>query len=155
MGLEARCVARYRRQVSEGPARLETKALQFRYPKPVIDKRGVKAGQAVSVLGVSDTAFLRAARARAGALVAGRAARDSDLIFFGVTRLAELAKLKRLRETMRRDGAIWVVWKKGQPALKEDHVRAAALRCGLVDVKVVAFSASHSALKLMIRKADR
>jgi hypothetical protein len=50
---------------------------------------------------------------------------------------------------------VWVVWRKGVPDLKEDHVRAAARTSGLVDVKVVAFSPTHSALKLVIPKATR
>ena len=56
---------------------------------------------------------------------------------------------------MSRDGAIWVIWKKGDPALREDDVRAAALKTSLVDVKVVAFSPTHSGLKLVIRKSHR
>src|SRR5262245_7341770 len=202
MGLEARCTARYKRQVSAGLARLETKELQFRgdfrfdipyermksvtaargglevrtadeiaklelgakaetwalkirYPKPVIDKLGVKAGQVVSVLGIDDDEFLRQARARAAEVVEGRVKKDSDLIFFGVTKTAELSRLAKLEQTMKRDGSIWVIWRKGVPTLREDDVRAAALKTRLVDVKVVAFSETHSGLKLMIRKSER
>jgi hypothetical protein len=43
----------------------------------------------------------------------------------------------------------------GRKELTEDHVRAAAKKSGLVDVKVVAFSATHSALKLVIPLARR
>ena len=202
MGLEARCTARYKRQVSEGLARLETKALQFRgdfrfdipyermksvtaargvlevrtadevaklelgskaetwalkirYPKPVIDKLGVKAGQVVSVLGVHDAEFLDQARARAAEVVEGRVKKDSDLIFLGVTKPVDLSRLAKLEQTMKRDGSIWVIWRKGVPTLREDDVRAAALKTTLVDVKVVAFSETHSGLKLMIRKSAR
>ena len=201
MGLEARCVAKYKRQSSEGLARLETADLQFRgdfrlrirfaeiqsvkaargvlrvetrdaiatfdlgpaaetwalkirYPKPVIDKLGVKPGQVVSVLGIEDAGFLRDAGARAE-LVTGRARAGSHLIFFTAKKVGDLARLAKLKASIRPDGAIWVVWKKGVPTLKEDHVRAAALPIGLVDVKVVAFSDTHSALKLMIRKSQR
>jgi hypothetical protein len=133
----------------------ETWALKIRYPKPVIEKLGVKPGLTVSVIGVSDAGFLRDAKSRAGTLAIGRPRKDSDLIFFGAARAADLARLPRLVAAMRRNGAVWVVWKKGEPDLKEDHVRAAAKSAGLVDVKVVAFSATHSALKLVIPKADR
>jgi len=67
----------------------------------------------------------------------------------------ELAKLAALERAIRRDGAIWVVWPKGQAHIKEDMVRAAALARGLVDVKVCAFSATLSALKLVIPLAKR
>jgi len=204
VGLEARCTARYKRQVGEGIARLETTDLRFkgedlrfvipyariqsvtaargvleirtadetarlelgakaaetwalkiRYPKPVIDKLGVKAGQRVSVLGVSDETFMTDAGQRAAELVVGRVKKDSDLIFFGVTKLADLARLGKLEQAINPEGAIWVIWKKGVPTLREDDVRAAALKTRLVDVKVVAFSETHSGLKLMIRRSKR
>jgi len=53
------------------------------------------------------------------------------------------------------NGAIWTVWPKGRPELKEDHIRAEAIRVGLTDVKVAAFSETHSALKLVIPVARR
>jgi hypothetical protein len=202
MGAETHCVARWKRQVSEGIAQLETTELRFkgdfrfvipfadvrsvaaargvlevktatdtaklelgskaeawalriRYPKPVIDKLGVKPGHVVSVLDVEDPGFLRDAKARAAEVVMGRARKGSDLIFLGVRKASELSKLAKLEQTMSRDGAIWVIWKKGDPALREDDVRAAALKTTLVDVKVVAFSPTHSGLKLMIRKSHR
>ena len=136
-------------------AQAEAWALKIRYPKPVIEKLGVKPGLMVSVLGVSDPGFLRDAKARATELAIGNPKRDSDLIFLATTKVADLARLTKLKESIRSDGAIWVVWKKGEANLKEDHVRAAGRRAGLVDVKVVAFSPTHSALKLVIPQADR
>jgi hypothetical protein len=47
------------------------------------------------------------------------------------------------------------VWAKGRKELNENHVRDAALDAGLVDVKVARFSATHSALKLVVPKAKR
>jgi hypothetical protein len=52
-------------------------------------------------------------------------------------------------------GALWAVWAKGRKELNENHVREAALDAGLVDVKVARFSATHSALKLVVPKAKR
>jgi hypothetical protein len=68
---------------------------------------------------------------------------------------APLSKLASLRKRIHPAGAIWVVWPKGQPHIKEDHVRAAAKSSGLTDVKVCSFSNTHSALKLMIPRALR
>jgi hypothetical protein len=137
-----------------GP-KAEAWALKIRYPKPVIDKLGVKPGQVVSVIGVDDETFLKQAGGRAAEVVVGRVKKDSDLIFLGVSKGADLGRLAKLEPIMKRDGAIWVIWKKGVPSLREDDVRAAALKTTLVDVKVVAFSETHSGLKLMIRKASR
>jgi hypothetical protein len=47
------------------------------------------------------------------------------------------------------------LWPKGRKELREDDVRAAAKAQGLVDVKVMSFSATLSALKLVIPVALR
>ena len=52
-------------------------------------------------------------------------------------------------------GAVRVVWPKGRPQMKEDHIRAVAPAADLVDVKVCAFSETLAALKLMIPRAKR
>lgn len=145
---------------SEGTAVFELGPLATKWlenienPKSVIDKLGVKPGMAVSVVGIDDAGFLRDLRARVGA-TAATPRKGSDLVFFGVAGVSALARLAKLCESIRPAGAIWAVWPKGRAELKEDHVRAAAIRAGLVDVKVVAFSATHSALKLVIPVAKR
>jgi len=125
-------------------------AEKIRNPKSVIDKLGVKPGQVVSLLGMDDTAFAAQVRERAGAVSEGRAKSGSDLVFLAATAVAGLERLAALEKAIARNGGIWVVWPKGRKELTEDHVRAAALDAGLVDVKVVAFSPTHSALKLVI-----
>ena len=69
--------------------------------------------------------------------------------------LADLDRLTTYREAIAEDGAIWVVWIKGQKSLTETHVRDAAKAQGLVDVKVMSFSDQLSALKLVIPRAQR
>ncbi|MEK7728633.1 MAG: hypothetical protein AAB354_09480 [candidate division KSB1 bacterium] len=133
----------------------EAWALKIRYPKNLIDKLGVKSGQKVSVLGVADGIFSQQLEERTQSISVGKAAKDSDWIFFGVNEAKALSRLVTLREAIQRDGAIWVIWPKGQAHIKEDMVRAAALEVELVDVKVVSFSETHSGLKLMIPKAKR
>ena len=68
---------------------------------------------------------------------------------------ADLARLPSLITWIEPAGALWAVWTKGRQELNENHVREAALDAGLVDVKVARFSATHSALKLVIPKAKR
>ena len=52
-------------------------------------------------------------------------------------------------------GALWVVYPKGRQDIKEGDVMAAAKAAGLVDVKVCAFSATHTATKMVIPVARR
>jgi hypothetical protein len=68
---------------------------------------------------------------------------------------APLERLATLQRSIRRDGAIWALWPKGQRHITEDVVRGAALEHGLVDIKVVAFSERLSGLKLVIPVARR
>ncbi len=56
---------------------------------------------------------------------------------------------------MKKNGALWVVYPKGQKHITENDVMAAAKSAGLVDVKVVSFSETHTALKLMIPLSHR
>ncbi len=54
------------------------------------------------------------------------------------------------------NGAIWVVHRKGKDApLKYVEVFAAGRSAGLVDNKVASFSATHTAERLVIPRADR
>lgn len=131
-------------------------AAKIRNPRGLMDKLGVKAGQRVSVLGVDDAAFLDELRARTEAVTSGTPAPDSDLVFYEADDVEDLASLAALRESLQRKGAIWVVSPKGKAArLKDTDVMAAARAAGLVDTKVVAFSATHTALKLVIPVAKR
>jgi hypothetical protein len=50
---------------------------------------------------------------------------------------------------------LWIVYPKGKSEIREIDVLAAGKAAGLVDVKVVAFSATHTALKFVRPKAKR
>jgi len=140
-------------ELGEGEAALWADRIQK--PKSLIDKLGVKSSHIVSVSGVEDATFLKQVRARAANVSIGRLTKDSDVVFIGLDKVEDLKKLPTLERSIARDGAIWAVWPKGRAAFKEDHIRAAATRAGLVDVKVAAFSNTHSALKLVIPVARR
>ena len=123
--------------------------------KPRLEKLGVAEGTVVSVLAVDDPALPGELTKRGAVASFGRARAGSNVVLLGARSPRDLARLARLRETIRENGAIWVLWPKGRPELREDDVRAAALRVGLVDVKVAAFSSTLAALKLVIPKALR
>jgi hypothetical protein len=123
--------------------------------RPLLDKLGVKPQHRVAVLGLDDGDFLFQLVGRAEQVYVNRRRSGLDLIFLGVSRRQDLRKLGSQRNFIARDGAIWVVWPKGSKDVNENDVRDAALETGLVDVKVVSFSPTLSALKLVIRLTDR
>lgn len=116
---------------------------------------GVKPGARVCVIGVQDEGFLDPLRQRTDQIV-HEPQRDEDLIFYAADSLDALASLTRLKASLKPDGAIWVVSLKGKQArIKDTDVMAAARDAGLVATKVVGFSETHTALKLVIPKAKR
>ena len=121
-----------------------------RYPRPLLDKLGVKENLRVTVIGIDEPAFRSLLEERT-AEVSSRPRKDSDLVFYAANRLRDLDRLAELRKGLKATGAIWVVRVKGDAAvIKETDVIAAGKAQGLVDIKVVSFSATHSALKLVI-----
>ena len=129
-------------------------AERIRNPKSLIDKLGVRPEHRVVVLGIRDEAFLAQLRRRAPD-VSRRMRKHTDMVFFGAERPAELEKLPRLRQSIKPNAAIWTVTPKGKAGIKDTDVMAAGKRAGLVDVKVAAFSATHTASKFVIPKSQR
>jgi hypothetical protein len=123
------------------------------HPKPVIDKIGVKPGMRVALVDVDDDKF-RAQLAERAEIVEGMPG-DVDLIFLAAPERAALAKLATLRRHLRPDGALWVLRPKGSPDITEMEVLNAGRAAGLVDTKVVAFSATLTAEKFVIPVAQR
>ncbi len=125
-------------------------AERIRAPKSLVDKLGVKPGARVAVLGITDAAFRRQLRERTTDMAVGRPHAASDLIFLLAERKQALRRLRALRSRLRPNGAIWVVAPKGGGPVREADVLAAGKPAGLVDVKVVAFSETHTAHKFVI-----
>ena len=120
-----------------------------------LDKLGVKPGARVALLGAGERDFVAELKQRTADIATVRPRKDTDLLFLGVESEAPLRRLATLQKAIRREGAIWVLWPKGQKHITEDMIRAAALAHGLVDIKVVAFSERLSGLKLVIPVARR
>jgi hypothetical protein len=118
---------------------------------PLIDKLGVKPGARVALINIHDTEFRRLLGERTQAITEGEPVPATDLVFVGIDDGTELQQLSFLRGRIVPNGAIWVVSLKGKQATVRDiEVIAAAKAAGLVDNKVVAFSASHTSLRLVI-----
>lgn len=120
-------------------------------PKTVIDKLGVKPGQRVLLRGVEADGFAADLAARGAKLVADGA----DHLFVAVETHEDLAALPGLVPLIVRDGAVWTIRRKGRKDLTEADVMAAGKAAGLVDVKVVRFSDTHTAEKFVIPVDDR
>jgi hypothetical protein len=120
--------------------------------KPRSEKLGLKPGLRVLLVGVTDAYFLAEIQA-CGAHITRTAA--PDLIFCAVSTRAALSRLPELARRMKRDGALWTIRPKGSPAISESDVMKAGKAAGLVDVKVVRFSDTHTAEKFVVPVKDR
>lgn len=121
-------------------------------PPSLLDKLGVKDGTTITVLDVDDVAFRAELAERK---VKAKKTGAAGVVVWGIDAPDDLARIPSLIDWIRPDGALWAVWPKGRKELNENHVREAAIDAGLVDVKVARFSATHSALKLVVPKAKR
>jgi hypothetical protein len=125
------------------------------HPPSRLDKLGVKAEWRASAVGLEDQGFLEELEDNVAFLSIGRIVKSSDAIFFGATKAAQLGRLDKLKASLKPNGAIWVVRPKGRPEISERAVMAAGKAAGLVDVKVVSFSTTHTAEKFVIPVANR
>jgi hypothetical protein len=132
-----------------------TKRKDLASDRPLLDKLGIKAGARVVVLGVDDAHF-RDLLAQRTDDVHTRPVSGADLVFFAASQPRELLALGDLKLHIKDNGAIWVVRRKGVPGgLTETGIIEAAIASGLVDNKVVSFSDTHSALRLVIPLSKR
>jgi hypothetical protein len=123
--------------------------------KPLLDKLGVRPDSQVSVLGVRDDAFLADLAARAPAVTRGRATSGSDVIFLGVERQSDLARITSASRALAPAGALWVIHRKGPTGVRDTAIFAAAVAAGLTYTKVVRFSDTHTGEKLVIPRSAR
>jgi len=125
------------------------------HPKSTAEKLGIKPGLTVSVRDIRDADFNRDVRASSKAFSNTKLLQASDLIFMGASELADLGEVGDLLPSLAKSGALWIVYPKGKRDIKEVQVIEAGKAAGLVDVKVVKFSETHTALKFVRPKATR
>ena len=134
------------------------------HPKSRIEKLGVKVSTKVSLLGKFGGDFLREVRSRTNSVLRGETSADSKFIsfaagaehiFFAVDSKEDFSPLSRIAKAMSGAAALWIVYPKGQKHITENDVLAAGRKVGLKDVKVVGFSATHTALKFVIPLSAR
>jgi len=125
------------------------------HPKSRADKLGLKPGLAVSAIAIDDNNFVNDLRAQAKSFSDSKALENSDLIFFGAARAPELTRVLAMVAGLASAGALWIVYPKDRQEITELQVLNAGRAAGLVDVKVVSFSATHTALNFVRPKARR
>jgi hypothetical protein len=134
-------------------------AEKIKNPPTRLDKLGIAEGTKMCVVGVDDPQFRSEVEARGAKATWGKLVDGVELVFFGVEKGSELPRLGKMKESLAPAGGVWVVRPKGAAAsaagVGEAEVRAAAKAAGLVDVKVCAFSATHTADKYVIPVAKR
>ena len=123
--------------------------------RSLLDKLGVKPGQRVCVLGVADADFLNELAYVVPHAVHGKLGKETDLIFLAAEELKSLARIQTLEPHIKRNGAIWIVYPKGQQHIREADVMAAGKSAGFTDNKVCRFSETHTALRFVIPVARR
>ena len=119
-------------------------------PKSVVEKLGVKAGERVAVFGKLGGEFLKKLKGQKSAVAPGKIEDGVGWIFFRVDTREGLGEVRKIAEKMTGSAALWVVYPKGQKSITETDVIGAGRKAGLKDVKVVGFSATHTALKFVI-----
>ncbi len=129
--------------------------------RDVLDKLGLKPGQAVRAVGRGDRALLARVRERLGrGLVrAGRA----DVVLYWPRTVEEITPtLAELRQALAENGGIWVLTAKraqrsasGMAYLNQTDLIPLGLAAGLVDNKTCSVSDAESGMRFVIRQRDR
>src|SRR6266403_2131342 len=155
-----------RLETADGPAIFQLGANAAKWcekilhPKTRLEKLGIKANAAVSLVGDFDADFLGELRSvtknvsvtRDGR---GKAGADAEWIFFSAASSKDLSQVAKMAKGLKGAAALWVVYPKGQKQITENDVLAAGRKCGLKDIKVVGFSPTHTALKFVIPVENR
>jgi hypothetical protein len=138
-----------------GPS-AEKWARRMTSPPSRVEKLGVKAGMRVGLAGLDDPALVEDIESRGATIEPGPLTVGLDMIFFAADTAEDLDRLAALVARIQPAGTIWLVRAKGRDApIAESESMAAGKRAGLVDVKVVSYSETHSAEKYVIPVARR
>ena len=127
--------------------------------KPLAQKLGIKMGFAVAAIGAPCHYRALLEPLPDSVRFCGIAAKPQLIHYFCSERARFARELPILRKKMRDDAMLWISWPKktaGVPTtMSEDVVRELALPLGLVDTKVCAVDETWSALRLVVRVANR
>lgn len=137
-----------------GP-KAETWAEKIKNPKGLVEKLGVDAEKKVCIVGKLDP-DLRADIEGTGAKVAKSArGKDFDMLFVAASSKKDLEKLATYRTMIKDDGAIWIVYPKGNEELRERDVLIAGRTLQLTDNKQVKVSEELTSVRFVVPVAQR
>ena len=117
------------------------------HPKSLVEKLGVKPGDAVSLHGEFDKGFREDLKKHGAKMGTGAGA---PWFFLAGNSVGKLAGVKQIAKGLQGAAALWIVYPKGQKSITETDVIGVGRIAGLKDVKVVGFSATRTALKFVI-----
>lgn len=120
------------------------------HPKTRAQKLEVKAGSRVKLVGEFDLDFVKELKASQAEIIQTSASRGVESSFLAIDAKNSLAALAKYAKKMAGAEALWVVYPKGKKEIAENDVLTAGRKAGLKDVKVVAFSSTHTALKFVL-----
>jgi hypothetical protein len=124
-------------------------------PKSRMEKLGVKQGAKVTVIGKLEPEFEAELGEALVDVTRGAIAKDTESIFLSAESQKELARATNIAKVMHGAVALWIVYPKGRKEITENDVLRIGRQAGLKDVKVVGFSATHTALKFVVPVGKR
>jgi hypothetical protein len=122
-------------------------------PKSVMGKLGVKPGEPVAMFGKLDREFLKKLKDQKSSVE--KIVDGLGWIFLAAETREELDAVRKIAGKMKGSAALWVVYPKGLKSITEMDVIGSGRKAGLKDVKVVGFTATHTALKFVIPLVKR
>jgi hypothetical protein len=121
------------------------------HPKTRTEKLGLKARMNVALIGDFDQDFAKELRAISQNIHEGKINPASELIFLSVDSAKALATgIDKAAKIIKGAVALWIIYPKGKKEITENDVLSAGRKAGLKDIKVVGFSATHTALKFVL-----
>ena len=127
---------------------------------PLAKKLGIRSGHRVALVGAPEDFAGELEPLPEGVALRRDLRGERDVLLFFAPDAARLdRRLPTLRRALAEDGGLWIAWPKkssGVPTdLDFDAVQRRGLALGLVDNKVCAVDEVWSALRFVVRRADR
>ena len=125
------------------------------HPKTRIQKLGVKEGSSVRLLSKFDAEFMSELKASKAMVIRGTNSAEAQNAFLELDGKNSLSAVAKHAKRMNGAETLWLVYAKGKTQITENDVISAGRKAGLKDIKVVGFSATHTALKFVIPIENR
>jgi hypothetical protein len=120
------------------------------HPKSRAEKLGVKERTTVRLVGEFEADFIGELRGVNAEILPANNSKPAANVFFAANGKNSSGAIAKQAKKLKGPEALWIVYAKGKKELTESDVIAAGRKAGLKDVKVVGFSATHTALKFVI-----